>query len=507
MNDFEIIIHAGTVKTGSTFLQKNLLLNSQFLSSVGLCYYFVSDIKNKERYANGFEFLNLNSNEMEYTLNKLKKEGYKKIILSEEGIWGNANLLGAECLANYKKKIIIYIRNPVEVIASWAGECSKPYNSNYDFNTGYEPLSIDNALSILMTDYIKLFENFLSNVYSFKNCEILFVPYASNILKQEDSFFNFLKLVDPLIFFGNDSLKFIDISEMKINESVDRKYADISSYLYYKYKAIAHSSFYSNELVDYVYNNTKSGDIRPIYKTLSADQINRILVKTDEISRKICFFNQNLNDIFTKKHFGCDDYLELNYEEVNYNANFFIFNTLNKKRNLFKSVNFSNTTNVWIPTNATISTSPTHSPLGEIDCFRFNRVGFGVSNIEQSIVTKAQLYTLSIYAKAGSEQFLTIQVHLDNDIKASFVSFDLKNGTFGLEQTLVADVGLNIDMKEITNGWYRCSVIFIGGAYNTHVFFGVANSLNVRTGSNKNYIYIWGPQIEVGSLLSSFKDE
>jgi hypothetical protein len=123
-----ICFHIGTVKTGSTYLQKTLWENKAALQEAGLCYLEVTPPRfHLPRYANA-DFLDDPS--LHSTARKLIEEAdCARILISEEGLFGRPQTMMLPVFDGFQKEVIIYVRRPAELIASWAAEHASPYNA------------------------------------------------------------------------------------------------------------------------------------------------------------------------------------------------------------------------------------------------------------------------------------------------------------------------------------------------------------------------------------------
>ena len=104
----------------------------------------------------------------------------------------------------------------------------------------------------------------------------------------------------------------------------------------------------------------------------------------------------------------------------------------------------------------------------------------------------------SIYAKKGTERYLWIS--LANG------SGGEPNGTFDLETGTIIRTGTldGMRIENVGNGWYRCSVFHnMDGSGATNQFVvSVSNTTGAR--SSANYLYIAHPQVESGTVATSY---
>jgi hypothetical protein len=104
----------------------------------------------------------------------------------------------------------------------------------------------------------------------------------------------------------------------------------------------------------------------------------------------------------------------------------------------------------------------------------------------------------SIYAKKGTERYLWMS--LANGTGGE------PNGTFDLETGTIIRTGTldGMRIENVGNGWYRCSVFHnMDGSGATNQFVvSVSNTTGAR--SSANYLYIAHPQVESGTVATSY---
>jgi hypothetical protein len=122
--------------------------------------------------------------------------------------------------------------------------------------------------------------------------------------------------------------------------------------------------------------------------------------------------------------------------------------------------------------------------------------------ISQGKTLSAGQFTSSIFAKAGTANFL--ELTFDNFVGASNISgvFDLSNGT-------TSSVGAII--QSFNNGWYRCSLtatIVSGDVVGSLGYRIRPNAANIfypnAAATNGQNVFLYGAQIEAGSYPTSY---
>jgi hypothetical protein len=139
------------------------------------------------------------------------------------------------------------------------------------------------------------------------------------------------------------------------------------------------------------------------------------------------------------------------------------------------------------------------SPDGSTNAAKLNALntsnqGYISNNIP---VTASTTYTFSTYAKKGEQKFVCL-VGL-NPFTESY--FDLESGT------ALSNNATSSSIEDVGNGWFRLSATF--DAQTSTKFAGIylsqtGNSLVASSIPNGEGVYIWGAQLETGSVATSY---
>jgi len=269
-----IFFHVGTVKTGTTLIQKILWENRNALQKFNFHYYDQIEPKLAyPRYANA-EFLfdktiTLSNEEINTYLHKVKEDN---IIISEEGLWANIDYRNNPIFDGFNKKIILYVRKSAEVISAWASENAEPYNAIQKLHSsGIGVVSIEKGIEEFTRRYKTIFEKFFKSINEMENIEVIIRPYEREQFEDRDVFKDFINILGIKT---DDLLDVIEYKNIKIaNSSKSRKYCDISVAIWDILVLIGKESEYSLKLVNYVYHNCESGDDRSVIETLDDETI------------------------------------------------------------------------------------------------------------------------------------------------------------------------------------------------------------------------------------------
>ena len=115
--------------------------------------------------------------------------------------------------------------------------------------------------------------------------------------------------------------------------------------------------------------------------------------------------------------------------------------------------------------------------------------------VSQSLTLSAVPYTYSVFAKAGTNNFLQLRFFVA--FGAGFANFNLATGVVG---TVSGSVTSSI--QAYPNGWYRCTMVFTPTAATSSVAAYIVDSASAAGGlpnSLSTSVYLWGAQLEAGA--------
>ena len=168
-------------------------------------------------------------------------------------------------------------------------------------------------------------------------------------------------------------------------------------------------------------------------------------------------------------------------------------------------------TTTWSPTNVTVSANVTGTtdPFGtNLAEQMFETVTSGLHFLSQTMsITSGTTYAGSIFFKKASGSPDWVQVAYSTTGLAGFANFNLTSGTVGN-----VFAGCTGRIENYGNGWYRCTLIQTATASGTSggpipVFVNNTDSATrflTYAGNASTSIYIFGAQLEVGSVATSY---
>jgi len=129
---------------------------------------------------------------------------------------------------------------------------------------------------------------------------------------------------------------------------------------------------------------------------------------------------------------------------------------------------------------------------GSSDAWLLSQDG-GSGYVEQA-VSQSGVYTLSVYAKAGSYDWLRMRINTTGATQNGY--YDLSNGTIGGN-------GLGVDktIESIGGGWYKCSITSATQSTSIRIYPAFEDGDISGTSGN---IYIQDTQLEVGLAATDY---
>jgi hypothetical protein len=119
--------------------------------------------------------------------------------------------------------------------------------------------------------------------------------------------------------------------------------------------------------------------------------------------------------------------------------------------------------------------------------------------------TTTGTYTTSVFAKYNGEQYILLRVNDNTGVNDGQQRFDILNG---IKDGNVANggtaTGASSTITAYPNGWYRLSVTCTFNSPFTSIQGAGVYLTGYTTTSSTNSVYLWAPQLEVGSFPTSY---
>jgi hypothetical protein len=157
--------------------------------------------------------------------------------------------------------------------------------------------------------------------------------------------------------------------------------------------------------------------------------------------------------------------------------------------NLLLQSNSFNTT--WINSNSTESSGQSGYD-GTSDAWLLESTATSTSSYLKQNISNSGVYTMSVYAKAGTSDWLSL-----NTAGNQSAYFYLANGVLGSKSSNVVDSSI----ESIGNGWYRCSATLVD---NNDFYVFIANGDGNLTTNSGDNILIQDAQLEQGLVARDF---
>jgi hypothetical protein len=149
----------------------------------------------------------------------------------------------------------------------------------------------------------------------------------------------------------------------------------------------------------------------------------------------------------------------------------------------------------WTKNAVTVTANAVAAPDGTTTADMITANGASAEHIIYSTGVAAGLKTGSVYAKAGTNNFIQLTFGSSDTV---YANFDLSNGTVGtVGVTSVASI------QALSNGWYRCSLHTTSTIASNIVVVIVSSTTATRSQSNSlaTSVYVWGAQVEASATF------
>jgi hypothetical protein len=142
-------------------------------------------------------------------------------------------------------------------------------------------------------------------------------------------------------------------------------------------------------------------------------------------------------------------------------------------------------------------------PVGNSNAIKLNYTTVSSSHYMTQGITLGGSNAHSVYAKAGELSFLQIASAQTTD---EYANFNLSTGVIGTYGSRAS----NVQIENVGNGWYRCSVVFTNGSIGIYCaivqsassdWFGVSAYAGAN---NTDGLYLYGGQVNTGALKPYF---
>jgi hypothetical protein len=154
----------------------------------------------------------------------------------------------------------------------------------------------------------------------------------------------------------------------------------------------------------------------------------------------------------------------------------------------------------WTKTRSAIVSDSISAPDGTLTADKLNAETDVLDNyvVKSFSVSSGTSYVLSVFAKSSEYQYLVLRASTPSYDQV----FNLSTGTLGNSNGTGSAT-----IENYGDGWYRCSIIFTTTTTTLNNLIKVS-STDVADGASSttsgNGIYIWGAQLEVGSVATEY---
>jgi hypothetical protein len=167
---------------------------------------------------------------------------------------------------------------------------------------------------------------------------------------------------------------------------------------------------------------------------------------------------------------------------------------------LIRSQEFDNA--AWTNVSITVATDATTAPDGTATADKATRVTTGELSQSPAVIS-AQIYTVSIFAKQDTSDFLQIALGIGGFTANDWANFNLSSGTVGNKGS-----SATASIQSFGAGWYRCVLTCTAVATQTasFAFCPLDADTNSRKPTNaaSSANFLWGAQLEQRSSVTAY---
>jgi hypothetical protein len=158
---------------------------------------------------------------------------------------------------------------------------------------------------------------------------------------------------------------------------------------------------------------------------------------------------------------------------------------------------------VWAKATGTVATANAiAAPDGTTTATSVEDISTTTDNLVRQSLPSAsvaeQVYTASLFVKAGSSNSFTFNSYVETETEYNLV-VDISKGTVVSVTSGVA----GYSVTPLSNGWYKISMSFVAVASSNTIVVRIWPT-NRSNGSATGSVYIWGAQLEEGTQPSSY---
>jgi len=151
----------------------------------------------------------------------------------------------------------------------------------------------------------------------------------------------------------------------------------------------------------------------------------------------------------------------------------------------------------WVKNqSATVTANTTTSPDGTTNADTLSVAALSFSGIYRAISGASANYTISIYAKKNTKNWLYL---FDATGAVARAWFNLDSGVLGTVAS-----GYTATITSVGNGWYRCTLTNTTATSASYYQFGLSDSDNSTTPTSSGSAYIFGAQLELGAYPTTY---
>ena len=166
------------------------------------------------------------------------------------------------------------------------------------------------------------------------------------------------------------------------------------------------------------------------------------------------------------------------------------------RTNLILQSEAFNTT--WTPISSSVSANTTANPLdGAVNADTITLTGATTQKYIVQGLVQSGLYTYSVYAKAGTHNFIQLMLGAD---AAAYANFNISTGA------VTFSAGVTASVVSAGSGWYRCSMSYSTTTATSLIVLAIDSGTDARfsTSASTGTFILFGAQFETGDIATDY---
>jgi hypothetical protein len=188
---------------------------------------------------------------------------------------------------------------------------------------------------------------------------------------------------------------------------------------------------------------------------------------------------------------------DLDFGTGEWSASAWVNVPVSHRKNLLQRTEEFNNSTYWTNASVNITANAAVSPIGTTTAELFTPAASGGDHGVYVLISSGVAKVLSVYAKQGPGNY---KLALHPGGNSNRAVFNLLTGAVDANDSFQSAT-----LVDEGNGWFRCSLTVSGDATYIKIYVADASNNVNYTGDGSSGIYVWGAQLEIGSVTTAYQ--